>query len=679
MGLSDSVDGSNAFPGAMASLKDLVPNPSTANQFIPRAASVSVYNFGAFTTPGNVTDLLVVGTRAYGFISTGRFAGHDEPFVYDMLVGGDVTVQNVTSANTPLTQPTTGDWVPPTASMVVPGRIIFTHPGYDGVTHMIGWLDISNASITFTKGNTVNGSNVISSIQDGANDSAPTTDGIQVGYLAAGTGIPVNTYVTGVNDGVFDLATTGNISNGCTTVSALGSNAGVTIGMNVAGVGFAAGTYVQTIPGNTSVTLNTGAIATAGGTPVNFSGGGNITLSNNATVTGNLTALTFTGGNATAPLYGAGNTAPFPLVAKPTCVAQFNGRAYYGVLNGVAWSDSLLPTQVFNANQALTLGDNTPVTALAGLPLANTVTGGVVQALIAFKGAGIVYQITGDQTTTLEDNAVEGSVGTLAPNTICNTPQGIAYVAPDGLRLITLSGVCAPPIGADGQGVNVPFLNAINPSRMCAAYNENTIRISVQNGNLDTQPVQEFWLHLDRKAWTGPHSFPAALIQSFPGGSGGNTFILSASGLAAQIWQSAVIPDSGSTYTENGAAMNFAFQPVLSPDNSQAAMNSVVESMLGFALPALMRLTISVSNEAGDAIDTIALNGSGVAGATWGGFTWGSTTWGPTTSPFQQYYLPWHTPLVFKQASWLVTGPSQPGFVIGNLNFKYEKLEYPIQ
>ena len=607
VGLSDAVDGSNAPAGAMAILKDLIPNPTTAYQYVPRPASVSAYNFADFTTPTALTCLLVVGTRAYGFVSTARFAGHDEPFIYDLRAGSFIALANVTSANTPLTQSTTGDWSPPNACMVTPGRIIFTHPGYNGTTDMIGWIDISSFSSTGVTGNTHTSTTI-----DGLSDDVITINGWQVGYRITGSGIPTNTFITAIN---------------------------------------AAGT---------SITISQATSTSVSATP-----------------------LTVTGGTPAAPLYGAGNTSPFPLVAKPLWVAQFNGRAYYAVLNGVAWSDSLLPLQVSNADQALTLGDNTLVTTLSGLPLNNTVTGGTVQALIVFKGAGAVYQITGDQTTTLSVNAVDGAVGTLAPNTLCNTPQGIAYIAPDGLRLVLLNGTCSAPIGQAGEGVNFPFLNALNPSRMCMSYNEDTIRVSLQNNNVNGQPFQEYWYHTDRKLWTGPHSFPAVLIQAYTGGSGGNTFIIAPNlhnpgSPGASLYQSPVLPSAFATYTENTVAMTFAWQPVLSPDNSQASMNCIVESMLGFALPVGLVMTLIAMNEGGLALDTLTFSGPGSGGSIWDSFDWGAADWGMAIPPFAQAYLPWHLPLVFKQMSLLVTGPSISGFVIGNMNFKYESLGYPI-
>lgn len=604
-GLSDAVDGSNAFDGAMSVLQDLVPNPSTLGQFIPRAASVSVTAFSGFTTPAGVTALLVVGTKAYGFVSSAKNAGKDEPFVYDLAAGVFDTVSNVTAADCPATQSTTGDWTPPTLSMVTPGRIVMTHPGYNGVPNFIGWLDISNFSSTGVTGNTHTSQTI-----DTLSSDVITVNGWQVGQRITGAGIPVNTFITSIN---------------------------------------AAGT--------------------------------SITISNAATATTAGVALTVAGGTPAAPLYGAGNTSPIALTAVPACVGQFNGRAYYGVANAATFSDPLLPTQVSGDGgtvvPTLTLGDNTPVTALVGLPLTNQVSGGTTQSLVAFKGAGPYYQITGDAATSnLAASEVNGSVGTLAANTICATPEGLAYIAPDGLRQLSLSGVCSPPVGSDGEGVNVPFLNAVSPTRMCMAFNENTLRVSVQNGNVNGQPVQEYWLHLKRKVWTGPHSFPASLIQAYTGGSGGNTFILAASGINAQLWQSATIPSANSTYIENSVAMSFAWQSVLYPDNQKMSANMIVETSIGAALPQNETLSVLISDEQGNQINQIALSGGQASGSIWDSFDWGAADWGAAQSAFDQYQLEWDQPLIFKQMSLRMTGQSMAGLVLGNLYFRYQPLGY---
>lgn len=627
-GLTDAIDGTNAAAGGMAILTNLVPNPSTANQFVCRPAAIQITNFGGNVpaeggigefiigesgigvggggggvTYGQVTALLVVGTKAIGFIPalTGPLAGHDVPFIYDIALGVFTNINNATAANTPLTQPTTGDWTPPHIESIGT-RYVMTHPGYDGVGLFVGWIDVSSYSNSTAMGTTTNTSSQIVYTSD-----VITTYGYQVGYQIAGVGIPGGAFITNIS------------SDGLT------------------------------------VTIS--APATAGGT----------------------VATTVTGGTLAGPVYNAGNTAPFALPSRPNWVGQFNGRAYYAVANTAVWSDPLAPLQTTGdggtAIPVLTLGDNTIVTALVGLPLTNQVSGGTVQSLIAFKGAGGYYQISGDATTTLVSSEVNGSVGTLAPNTICATPTGLAYIAPDGLRYLTLAGTCSEPIGADGDGVNVPFLNAVNPSRMCMAYNENTLRATVQNGNADGQPVAAYWYHLKRKIWTGPHNFPAALIQPYTAGAG-NTFIIVATGIVSSLWQSEVIPSAGSTYIENGTSMAFAWQTDLLPDNARMCENLIVETALGVAIPESEVLTILAQDENSNSLNQITLTGGGAGASIWDAFDWGAAVWGSANAAFSQRWLEWTDPLVFKQMNLRITGQSLAGLVLGNLYLKYQPLGY---
>lgn len=415
-------------------------------------------------------------------------------------------------------------------------------------------------------------------------------------------------------------------------------------------------------------------------------GGLSITLSQAATGSNSGSTFTVTGGTQAAPVWSAGNTTGNPLVAVPAAVFPFNGRAWYAVLNSLVFSDSLDPTQVTNATQAVTLGDDTPVTALGGLPLNSTTQGGIIQSLIAFKGSAAVYQITGDQATTnLVVNIIQGSVGTLAPNTLVATPLGLSYIAPDGLRIIDLTARCSDPIGAHGDGVSVPFIYALNPSRMCAAFHHNILRIACQNGDSPTQAYQEFWFDFTAKVWTGPHTFcgsAASIVRGYDGPAGtsyaGHDFVSFATGVDGKLWSSAAIPLLNSVYTENGAALNSVWQTILLPDNEQMAENAIVESALGLVLPATVQVTVTVADEAGAVLDggTVTLTGPGTGPTLWGAFSWGSAPWGALGGYFQQYQLNWGAPLVFKQASVQAAVASGANIAIGNLYLRYQVLGY---
>lgn len=681
-GLSDAIDGSNAFAGAMQQLANLVPSASTAQVFVPRSASVELTDFSGFSTPAGITALLVIGTRAYGMISSAAYAGRDQPFCYDIETDSFVTISGQSSAKLPTTQATTGDWQPPHMEMIA-NRIIVTHPGFSGGSGpFFGWIDLTGFSLSTLKGNTTIGSPVIRSI-NGDGTSTPILDGVQPGQVISMTGFAAGTTVVSVTDGTADIATTGDTHSN-TTIDNVPASAVTAseVGMYISGAGIPAGAYITAKPTGTSWTISTATTATASGIAITVIGGGTITVSNNASAANNLQAITITGGTFAAPVWGAGNTNVNALTEVPKWVSQFNGRAWYAVGNGVTFSDPLLPLNVNAASQVLTLGDDTDVTCSAGLPLNNISVGGIIQSLIAFKGDAIMYQITGDAATNnLAVNALNVSVGTEAPNTVCSTPLGLAFVAPDGLRIIDFSARVSDPLGANGAGVSVPFINALTPSRMCAAFNQNVLRISCQNGQAPSQPVQEFWLHLNEalRIWSGPHTFPAQVIQPYQapaGASGGHGFIAAGYGIDAKLWGSGVNPVSSDIYIENGVQLSGTYETTLAPDTDLMSENRMGQSAIAMALPGGQSVSISCVNEIGTVLNQVTIAAVGAAPSTWGSFVWGAAPWGQATGYFRQYDIPWTGPIVFKQMSIRVVVQSQAGFAVGNLYLKYQPLGY---
>lgn len=602
-GVSDSIDGTNSFPGAMASLSNLIPSPSTSGQWVPRPASIQATAFAGFTTPAQVEALLVVGNIAYGMIASAAFSGKSEPFAYAILTNTFQTITGELAANLPASTATTGDWTPPTMA-VIGSRVMVTHPGFSG-THKVGWLDISGFSDATHTGNT----NTSTSI----------------------TNLSANVITAGWKPGMTITSSAGDIPAGTTIVS----------------------------------------IA---------SGGLSLTLSAAATGTNAGVTFTVTGGTATSPQWGSGDTNLTNLLAVPVAVANFNGRAYYAVPgNGMQFSDSGNPTQITASTQALTPNNGIDVSAFGALPISQ-LTGGALQSLFAFQGDAAIQQITGDSATSnLAMNAVPVGVGTLAPLTVCNTTQGIAFVSPDGLRFITFTGQVTDPVGANGKGVNTAFLNAINPSRMCAAFNQNVLRISVTNGGVTGQPTQEWWLDFSEKVWSGPHTFPASLIQPYQAATGVNTghgFLLAASGINAKLWTSQVNPSSTSTYTENGTSLAWTYQPVLLPDNQQMDMNAMVQTAIGLVMPSAQSISVSATDQSGAILDQLTIKGSGTTATIWNSFTWGSANWTAAATNFTQQRIPWSKPLIFKQLNLSFTGTSAANSALGNLYMRHERLDY---
>ena len=529
-GVSDTLDGTNVFPGAMASLQNLIPDPTTKNLWQCRPAAIELTDFASFSNPNFISALIVIGTRAYGLIASDLNAGHDEPFAYDLATSTFIAISGVTALNTPISPEATGEWTPPTMSLVGT-KLVVTHPGFTGSGgYYFGWFDIADPN--------------------------------------------------------------------------------------------------------------------------------------------NLT-------------WDAGNTATNGLPAVPVAVKQFNGRAYFAVnpptgQPALYFSDALVPTTITNANQILTFGDNVKLTAIGALPLSNQL-GGMVQSLIVFKGASNMFQVTGDAASTtapLTLNALNVATGTLAPNSITPTPKGLAFVAPDGLRLIDFNGMVSDPIGDAGSGITTPFIYAVAPSRIAAACNAKVFRVSVQNGFAAGSPVEEYWYDIPRACWSGPHTFPAALIQPYNG-----TFIMQAAhgaarvGIEHKLYQSDAAQSSTSTYVENGNQMSFLWKTAMLPDQQQMAENAMIETTLNIAYAAGSVFSIAAGDENGALFDTVILTAP-AATTVWGGFTWGAALWQGASNALSPRQIDWTVPIVFRRVYISVTGNCAQGIRFGDMFMRYEILGY---
>ena len=390
----------------------------------------------------------------------------------------------------------------------------------------------------------------------------------------------------------------------------------------------------------------------------------------------------------TAPVWHTGNmTGAITFSIPPTYVAQFNNRAFWAtgqvasaavVLPGVVWSDVLNPTQVTVATQVLTFNDIVPITALGQLRFYNQL-GGIVQALVIFKGAENMYQVTGDPAlNNLAMNAMNVATGTLAPNSLCATPKGLAFIAPDGLRIIDYQANISDPIGIDGQGINVPFLFATVPSRICCACNGDIIRITVQNGNAGNVQ-QEYWLHMSRKIWTGPHSFAANRIEPYKG-----TFLAAPvpqviAGILTvdpNIYRSDVLQSTTSTFTEQGAPLSWTYQTCFLPDLDRMSNYTIMQSTLDLQLAQnTPPVAVSATDQNRAVIDSLLLVQSGTA-TIWGAFTWDNAVWGAPNLALAARRLLWSKPITFTRCQFTVTGQASSPIKLGSLRMKYKVLKY---
>jgi hypothetical protein len=188
-GLSDAVDGTNAFSGALAIASNLIPSNDTADSWVPRPAAVQLSAFAGFTTPGFVSASLVVGDIEYGLIASGRNAGKDEPYAYNIRTGAFLTVTGILAANCPTSPPTSGAWTPPILA-VVGNRVIVCHPGFAGGAVKFGWFDVS--SFTATISTTTNSTTTLASATN------MLQAGVQPGQTISKADVPAGTTVVSI-------------------------------------------------------------------------------------------------------------------------------------------------------------------------------------------------------------------------------------------------------------------------------------------------------------------------------------------------------------------------------------------------------------------------------------------------------------------------------------------------
>lgn len=379
--------------------------------------------------------------------------------------------------------------------------------------------------------------------------------------------------------------------------------------------------------------------------------------------------------NPAAPAWSSGNTTVNALIAPPTWVQNFNGRCFFlvnppGQQPGAYMSDPLNPTVITNANQILTFNDNVALTCAIGLPLQNQL-GGILQALMVFKGIQNIYQVTGDYALmNLAVNALNVATGTLAPNTVTVTSKGIMFVAPDGLRSIDWYAHVSDPIGVDGQGINAPFVDILIPSRACAAYNSGIYRVQIQNGLATGSPQQQWWFDTVRQLFSGPHTCAASLMAAYL-----DTFLMTLQGAGANIFQSDVFQTSSSTYVENGTQLTYAWATPMLPDTDQMSEVAMIETTLHMALVAANSVTVLALDQNGTVLDTVTITPAGST-TIWGAFLWGGALWQGVANALYPRQLKWHLPIVIRRFQIVAQGNCINGLKIGRLHLRYEILNY---
>lgn len=380
--------------------------------------------------------------------------------------------------------------------------------------------------------------------------------------------------------------------------------------------------------------------------------------------------------NPAAPVWRDENTATNGLAAVPTSVTNFNNRAYFGVANQLQYTDVLTnPLTRTNASQAVTVGDTQPVNALAGLPV-QTTGSGIVQAITVFKKTQI-WQVTGDTSqANLSLNFLSLTIGTIAPRTVVQAPYGLYFMTSGGPYFIDLLGAVKPVVNKQGEShpdIQIPFQNAVTPTRWCAAYSNPIFRIcgpTVING---VQTVNDYWFDEHLRRWNGPHSFAYDCA-----GALGDVWCLSSALNPGQLIQGSPVPNPGFPITDLGATINFTLQSATFPKVGDMFTKQVVESQIELAaVNGMTTYTIAALNEIGNNIGSTSVT-AGTTPPLWGTMVWGQFTWTSAFQPLRPKTYPvyWTAPLVFEKMALLITGPITSQIGIGTFYARYQKTGY---
>lgn len=368
-----------------------------------------------------------------------------------------------------------------------------------------------------------------------------------------------------------------------------------------------------------------------------------------------------------SPAYSTGSTSPTALPGIPTGVANYNNRAWFIVGNQLWYSDDLNPTTITNSTQALTISDNTPVTALAGLP-AQTLTGGVVAALIAFKGSQ-VWQITGD-TTTLAVNFISLTVGCSAPRSVAQSPLGVLFAGPDSAYMINPLGALVPL----GQELRQPFNYMTTPTRCAGAFAGNIYRLCMETIVDGISGTYDYWFDTKRMRWNGPHTFTYDCVSAAE-----NYFYLSSPTINGKLFKSSPIPFTGTLYTDNGATYYSDLVSAQLPKHDEMAMKQIVETTieLGSSIP--WSYNVNLFNDSGNYLISQGMTTS-QSGSVWGSNIWGDgSRWTSVSRAPITYRIPWAYPVVFNKLAIEVVALASQTVSLGSTIFRVQKTGYLLQ
>lgn len=354
--------------------------------------------------------------------------------------------------------------------------------------------------------------------------------------------------------------------------------------------------------------------------------------------------------NPAAPVWNAGNTTVNLLPAVPQWVAQFFGRAYFGVGNAVYFTD-VLALSISNTNFAavLTIDDRSATTGAAGLPMGQT-SGGVLQSLLVFKQAS-VWQISGDITLTgnpLSLSKLVDNVGCVAPRTIESTPMGVLFIANDGPRFINLSGQVNYLQVRQGitPDIVAPFATATQPSRMIGVYSNGIYRVCLDGTtNIwdSSYTSQDYWYDFIFQRWTGPHTFDYHCAVGVS-----NVFYIASNNVNGTLFSNAVTATPTTVYKDNGADILCELVSG-SMEGAPMTMSAVIESTIELAGAGVgVVYYISMYDDLNNNLSPATIKLYEV-NPLWGAVKWGQFLWRSSIPNSQVFTVPWVNPVVFKK------------------------------
>jgi len=390
--------------------------------------------------------------------------------------------------------------------------------------------------------------------------------------------------------------------------------------------------------------------------------------------------------NPAAPTWTSANLATNPLPAVPTSVANFNNRAYYSFGNKLFYSDVLVPLTATNAGQSLTVGDNTAITAQAGLPV-QTTSSGIVGALVIFKPAQI-WQITGDAaiaTNPLAQNYLTLNVGCISPRSIVPTSFGLAFVGIAGPFFLSPLGAVLPLNSklSDGSPADLqaPFQNTTSPTRIAAGFQGNIYRVCVPTTTAAGVATNDYWYDLYRRRWTGPHTFPYDCVSMVSGSASGSYFLLSSAANPGALYRGLAQTQAGITpeYDDLGVPLQVVMQSSSFPKTGHMAEKQVVESTIELSSIGVGVLyNITAMNTLGNTIGTAAVTTKNIGGV-WGSNVWGDgTLWASVKNTPNVYTVPWSAPVVFKKFSLNIQATAVNSLSIGTFYARYQDCGYTL-